>query len=159
MQRLWAIAAMALACANSPGAVAQQVEPLQPSACPGQAVSVYFASGEAKLTSEARQLVTRMADQAVACKHDGIDLVTLINTEIDGDHAVALALARLDDISRDLIARGVAPESIRVAARPGRDAFPPGVSEVEMIVRKSVPAAGEASSTRQPPLMLSRDAI
>lgn len=151
---------MALACTTAPGAVAQQVEPLQASACPGQAVSVYFASGEAKLTSEARQLVTRMADQAIACQHDGIDLVTLINTEIDGDGAVALALARLDDIARDLIARGVAPESIRVAARPGRDVFPPGVSEVEMIFRTRAPAAGQASSKQQPtPLKRSPDTI
>lgn len=160
MQRLWAIAAIALTCAIAPGAVAQQVEPRQSSACPGEAVSIYFASGESKLTSESRQLVTRLADQAVACEHGGIDLVTLINPDIDGDNAVTLALARLDDISRDLIARGIAPESIRVAARPGRDVFPPGMSEVEMIFRKSAAGAGEASAKQPPtPLKLSPDSI
>lgn len=160
MQRLWAISAIALTCAMAPASVAQQAEPRQAAGCSGDAVSIYFASGESKLTSEARQLVTRLAEQSVACQHEGIDLVTLINTEIDGDHAVALALARLDDISRDLIARGVAPGSIRVAARPGRDVFPPGMSEVEMIVRKSAPGAGEASSKQPPaPLKLSPDSI
>jgi hypothetical protein len=161
MQRLWAIAAMALACAIAPGVAAQQVEPRGGPGCPSGAVSIYFASGEARLTAEGRQLVTRLADQAAACQHDGIDLVTLINTEVDGEHAIALSLARLDDISRDLIARGIAPESIRVAARPGRDVFPQGMSEVEMIFRKAVPAAaGEASTQRPPtPLKVSPDAI
>jgi len=160
MQRLWAIAAIALASATAPTAVAQPVEPREMAVCPGEAVSIYFASGESKLTSEARQLVIRLADQAVACQHAGIDLVTLINPEIDGEHAVALALARLDDVSRDLVARGIAPGSIRVAARPGDDVFPPGMSEVEMIFRKSAPAAGEASSKQPPaPLKLAPDSI
>jgi hypothetical protein len=160
MQRLWAIAAIAVACATAPGVAAQQVEPRETVHCPGGSVSVYFASGEAELTSEGRQLVSRLAEQAVACQPEGIDLVTLINTDIDGDHAVGLALARLDDISRDLISRGISPASIRVAARPGRDVFPPGMNEVEVIFRKGVSGAGDAS-TRKPatPLRVSPDAI
>ena len=160
MQRLWAIAAIAVVCTTAPGVAAQQVAPRETAHCPGGSVSVYFASGEATLTSEGRQLVSRLAEQAAACQPEGIDLVTLINTDIDGDHAVALALARLDDISRDLISRGISPGSIRVAARPGRDVFPAGMNEVEVIFRKSAPAAGEAS-TQQPatPLKVSPDTI
>ncbi|OYX51771.1 MAG: hypothetical protein B7Y90_00135 [Alphaproteobacteria bacterium 32-64-14] len=94
-------------------------------------------------------LVSRLVDHAVACRPEGIDIVTRINMGVDGDSAVALALARLDGISRDLVARGVSPETIRVAARPGNDIFPPGMSEVEVSFRKAAPGAGEAS-TRAP---------
>jgi hypothetical protein len=161
MQRLWAIAAIAAACTIAPPAVsAQQADPHATPNCPSESISIYFASGDAALTSEARQLVSRLAAQAVACQPDGIDLITIINTDIDGDHAVSLALARLDDVSRDLVSLGFPPGSIRVAARPGRDVFPAGMNEVEVIFRKNVPGAGEAS-TQQPaaPLRVSPGAI
>ncbi len=112
-------------------------------------MSVYFASGESVVSAAGRELVTRLVDHAVACQPDAIDLLTRISTEVDGDGALALALARIEDIAADLIARGVSPETIRVAALPGRDVFPPGMSRVEVIFRKSASGAG-AAVTRQP---------
>lgn len=150
MKRIWAAATLVIALAGAPGVVAQTVEATAASACPGEPISVYFASGETTLSEEGRLLVNRLVDHAVACRPDGIDLVTRINPGVDGDRAVALALARLSDISQDLVKRGVSPNSIRVAAQPGSDVFPPGMSEVEVFFRKTAPGAGDASS-HQPP--------
>jgi hypothetical protein len=148
MKRIWAAATLAIALTGAPGVVAQTVEPTAASACPSEPMSVYFASGETALSDEARLLVTRLVEHAVACRPDGIDLVTRINSGVDGDRAVALALTRLSDISQDLVSRGVPPDSIRVAAHPGDDIFPPGMCEVEIIFRKATPGAGEASSNK-----------
>lgn len=147
MKSIWAVATLALAVAGAAGAIAQPIEPNgEAVACPGEPTSVYFASGDATLSHEGKMLVSRLVDHAVACRPEGIDIVTRINVSVDGDSAVALALARLDGISRDLVARGVSPEAIRVAARPGNDTFPPGMSEVEVSFRKAAPGTGEASS-------------
>lgn len=156
MIRVWAAAPLVIALASAAGAVAQTVEATAATACPSEPMSVYFASGETSLSEEGRLLVSRLVDRAVACRPDGIDLVTRINSGVDGDRAVALALARLSDISQDLITRGISPNSIRVVAQPGSDVFPPGMSEVEVFFRKAAPGAGDASSDqpaapRQPP--------
>lgn len=149
MKRIWAAVTLAVAVAGAPAAIAQTVEQSAATACPSEPMSVYFASGETKLSEEGRLLVGRLVEHAVACRPDGIDIVTRINSGVDGEHAVALALARLSDISQDLVSRGVPPDSIRVAAGPGDDAFPPGMCEVEVIFRKSALGAGDAAS-RQP---------
>lgn len=152
MKKMWAIAAFAMACPFLPVAAAQTIEASDASSCPGEAVSVYFASGETALSSEGRALVTRLGDQAIACRPAGIDIVTLINADIDGERAVELALARLQGVSKDLVARGISPDAIRIAARPGSDVFPPGMSEVEVIFRRSSVGAGEASTRAPAPL-------
>jgi len=124
MKRIWALASIAFAVIGGAGAVAQPVQVNgEVAACPGELTSVYFASGETALSHEGKLLVLRLVDHAVACRPDGIDLMTRINMGVDGDSAVQLALARLDGISRDLVARGVSPDSIRIAARPGNDVF------------------------------------
>ncbi len=147
MRRILAIATITAALVSAAGAIAQPVDPNgDAAACPGETTSVYFASGEAALSHEGKLLVSRLVDDAVACRPESIHLITRINIGVDGDSAVTLALARLDGISRDLVARGVSPDSIRVAARPGNDVFPPGMSEVEVSFRKSAPSAGEAST-------------
>lgn len=147
MRRILAIATITAALAGAAGAIAQPADPKRDvAACPGETTSVYFASGEATLSHEGKLLVSRLVDHAVACRPESIDLITRINMGVDGDSAVALALARLDGISRDLVARGVSPDAIRVAARPGNDVFPPGMSEVEVSFRKTLPTAGEAST-------------
>ena len=156
MIRNWAAVPLLIAFSSAAGAFAQTVEATAATACPGEPMSLYFASGETSLSEEGRLLVNRLVDHAVACRPDGIDLVTRINPGVDGDRAVALALARLSDISQDLVTGGVSPNSIRVAAQPGSDVFPPGMSEVEVFFRKASPGAGDASShrpatPRQPP--------
>lgn len=156
MRRIWAIAALAVACAAAPGVVAQPVDVSDTPACPAESMSVYFASGESTLSSEGRRLVSRLGDHALACKPESIDLITRINPDVDGDSAIALALARLEDVSRDLVSRGISPESIRIAARAGRDVFPPGMSEVEVIFRKIAPAAGEAATRNTAPARIAR---
>ncbi|MEZ6031351.1 MAG: hypothetical protein R3C46_16620 [Hyphomonadaceae bacterium] len=150
MRRIWTAASLAIACAAASAAAAQTVAPAAEAVCPGEPMSVYFASGEATLTAEGRSLVERLVDQAIACRAEGIDIITRINTGVDGEHAISLALARLNGISHDFVSRGVSPESIRIAAQPGDDIFPPGMSEVEVIFRKTSLEADDAS-TRKPP--------
>lgn len=148
MNRIWLAATSAVALTGAPCAVAQTVEQSAATSCPSEPMSVYFASGETALSDEGRLLVGRLVEHAVACRPDGIDIITRINSGVDGDRAVALALTRLSDLSQDFVAQGVSPDSIRVAAHPGDDIFPPGMCEVEVIFRKASVGTGDAASRR-----------
>jgi hypothetical protein len=148
MKRIWLAATFCVALSGAPASVAQTVEQSAAASCPSEPMSVYFASGETALSDEGRLLVGRLVEHAVACRPDGIDIITRINSGVDGDRAVTLALTRLSDLSQDFVSRGVPPDSIRVAAHPGDDIFPPGMCEVEVIFRKAPVGAGDAASRK-----------
>lgn len=145
-------AALSLTIAASAMAQAAPVEQ-SPSPCPGDRLSIYYAHGDASPSAQALVLIARIGDEAARCQPDGIDLVTDIDTSGDGDgtHAVALALARLNNVAEALIARGVPADRIRVAAQPGADLMRSPLGEVGVLFRKSRVSAGDASASRPMP--------
>jgi hypothetical protein len=125
-----------------------QTEPADAEAqsCPRGRTSIYYASGEATPSEEAQSLIQRVSDNASACQPDGIDLVTRIDTRVDGDKAVSLALQRLGSVAEDLVARGFPSDRIRVAAQAANEFAPPGLGEVEVIFRKAKEAADDVAA-------------
>lgn len=122
------------------------------SSCPSDRLSIYYARGDAAPSAQAQVLIARIGDEAAQCQPDGIDLVTEIDTSGDGDgaHAIALALARLNNIAEALIAKGVPADRIRVAAQPSDDLMRAPMGEVGVLFRKSPVSAGDASAPRAP---------
>lgn len=147
MKRITVFAALALASLPVLGASAQSLAPQADAPpCPSEPLAIYYASGEAAISAEGSLLLGRVGGRAIACQPDSIDLITRIDSGVDGERAVELALARLSSVAADLVAQGVPSESIRVAARAGRDVFPPGLSEVEIHFRKAGNAADDVGT-------------
>ena len=119
-----------------------------PAACTGDRLSIYYKRGAAAATSQALDLIAHISDEASRCNPDGIDLVTDIDTSAEGGdkQAIALALARLNDVAAALIANGVPAGRIRMAASPDADIMHPPMGEVGVMFRKSVVAAADAST-------------
>ena len=138
------IASAALASANAQTSAADAA----PAACTGDRLSIYYKRGEAEATSQALDLIAHISREASRCKPDGIDLVTDIDTSAEGGdkQAIGLALARLNNVAEALIANGVPAARIRMAASPDADVMHPPMGEVGVMFRKSVVAAGEAST-------------
>ena len=119
--------------------------------CPRARLSIYFASGEATASPEALTLLGRISETAASCQPDGIDLVARIDSRVDGDQAMALALARLSAVADDLVAKGVAVERIRVAAQSAGVMYAPTLNQIDVLFRKSGEMPDEVVSPPSPP--------
>ena len=113
-----------------------RVSPSEYVSCPHARLSIYFASGETTATPEALALIGRIGEAAADCQPDGIDLVARVDARVDGDRALALALARLAEVADDLVEQGVAVERIRVAAQASGGAAS-AINQIDILFRKS----------------------
>lgn len=121
------------------GAVAgaqTRVSPSEYVSCPRARLSIYFASGETTATPEALTLIGRIGETAANCQPDGIDLVARVDARVDGDRALALALARLSEVADDLVEQGVSVERIRVAAQASGGTAS-AINQIDVLFRKS----------------------
>lgn len=118
-------------------AVAQtRTSPSEYVSCPRARLSIYFASGESTASPEALALIGRIGETAANCQPDGIDLVARVDSRVDGDRALALALARLSEVADDLVEQGVSIERIRVAAQASGGTVS-AISQIDILFRKS----------------------
>lgn len=119
------------------GAGAQtRTSPSEYVSCPRARLSIYFASGETTASPEALTLIGRIGETAANCQPDGIDLVARVDSRVDGDRALALALARLAEVADDLVEQGVAVERIRVAAQAS-GGMASSINQIDILFRKS----------------------
>lgn len=119
------------------GAGAQtRTSPSEYVSCPRGRLSIYFASGETTATPEAVTLIGRIGETAANCQPDGIDLVARVDSRVDGDRALALALARLSEVADDLVEQGVSVERIRVAAQASGGGAS-SINQIDVLFRKS----------------------
>ncbi|RYG33066.1 MAG: hypothetical protein EON93_10195 [Burkholderiales bacterium] len=119
------------------GAGAQtRVSPSEYVSCPRARLAIYFASGETTATPEALALIGRIGETAANCQPDGIDLVAQVNSRVDGDRAMALALARLSEVAEDLVEQGISVDRIRVAAQASGGAGSP-INQIDVVFRKT----------------------
>ena len=86
------------------------------SACPRRPLSIYFASGQSTASPQAQALITKIGETATTCQPDRVDLIARINTAVDGQRALAVALERLNTVAADLVSHGLPADHIRVAA-------------------------------------------
>lgn len=105
--------------------------------CPRGRLSIYFASGDTTASPQALDLLGRISETAASCHPDGIDLVARIDSRVDGEQAMSLALARLTAVAADLVANGVPVERIRVAAQAGKGAAAPSLTQIDVLFRKA----------------------
>jgi hypothetical protein len=113
--------------------------------CPHGRLSIYYASGEASASPQAEALISLIGDHARSCSADGLDLIARIDSRVDGEHAIALALQRLNAVAADLVAHGIPVEHIRVAAQSAPGLSAPGLSHVDVIFRKTDDASAVAA--------------
>lgn len=161
MMRLSGILAFStLLALSAASAIAQSPEAGPASAtteasCPLGRLSIYYASGEAVASQQAEALIGLISEHAVACKADGLDLIARIDSRVDGDGALSLALKRLSDVADELVARGVPVDGIRVAAQAASSPAAPNINQIDVIFRKvdrtDDVAAPVASTTRTAP--------
>jgi len=114
-----------------------RVSPSEYVSCPRARLSIYFASGETTATPEALTLIGRIGETAANCQPDGIDLVARVDSRVDGDRALALALARLAEVADDLVEQGISVERIRVAAQASGGTVS-AINQIDVLFRKSV---------------------
>lgn len=104
--------------------------------CPRARLSIYFASGETTASPEALTLIGRIGETAANCQPDGIDLVARVDARVDGDRALAVALARLTEVADDLVEQGVSVDRIRVAAQASGGSAS-AINQIDILFRKS----------------------
>jgi hypothetical protein len=114
--------------------------------CPRGRLAIYFASGDTTASPQAEALIERVSEAAATCQPDGIDLIAHIDARVDGDSAVAVALARLNTVAGDLIAQGVPVERIRVAAQAGLSPAAPTLTQIDVLFRKSGDAPDDVAA-------------
>jgi len=114
--------------------------------CPRGRLSIYFASGDATASPQALVLLGRISETAASCHPDGIDLVARIDSRVDGERAMSLALARLSAVAADLVANGVPVERIRVAAQAGKGTAAPSLTQIDVLFRKAGETVDDVAS-------------
>lgn len=131
-------------------ATAQTPQPSsETSLCPRDALTIYYANGQATPSDHGRQLIARIGEEAAQCRPDAIDLVTGIDTEREGAQALALAMARLNGVADAIVAEGFPADRIRVAAQgKGEELAPMG--EITVLFRHTPLKAGDAVAPAQP---------
>jgi hypothetical protein len=117
--------------------------------CPRDALTIYYARGEAAASEQAQILITRIGIEAQQCRPDAIDLITAIDTSRDGADALTLAMARLHGVAAALMAEGVPAERIRVAAQ--KDPLSSPIAEITVLFRKAETAADTAAAPVRKP--------
>lgn len=131
------------------GAGAQtRTSPSEYVSCPLARLSIYFASGETTVLPEALALIGRIGETAANCQPDGIDLVARVDARVDGDRALAVALARLSEVADDLVEQGVSVDRIRVAAQAS-GGLASSINQIDVLFRKS--ASETADEVAAPP--------
>jgi len=120
--------------------------PSEYESCPRGRLSIYFASGETNTSPEAVVLIGRISETAASCQPDGIDLVARVDFRVDGERAMALALARLSTVADDLVAQGVSMERIRVAAQTAVVFPATQLNQIDVLFRKSDEVADNVAS-------------
>jgi hypothetical protein len=108
----------------------------------------------------ARTLVSRIGEVAGACAPDHIDLVAHVDTASEGTEALALALARLAAIARNLVEEGFPAERLRVIAQPSASASA-GLHQIDVVFSKSDAAQlpADAGRTSAPAITLRSDPV
>lgn len=124
---------------------AQQTVDTEVGSCPRGGLSVYYARGESTPSEQAAILIARIGEEAARCRPEAIDLVADIDTNGDGEGAISLAMARLNNVAAGLVAEGVPAERIRIAAQARQAALPP-MSEITVMFRQSDTKAGDAAA-------------
>jgi len=115
--------------------------------CPRGGLSVYYARGEATPSEQAMLLIARIGDEASRCQPVGIDIVTEIDTDRDGDDAIRLAMTRLNNVAGKLVGGGYPIKRIRLAARSSTESdIRTPMGGVTVYLRQSSAEAGNASS-------------
>lgn len=115
--------------------------------CPRGGLSVYYARGEATPSEQALVLISRIGDEASKCQPAGIDLITEIDSDREGDSAIRLAMARLNHVAETLVAGGYPADRIRLAAQASTDPdMRTPMGGITVYFRQSSAEAGEASS-------------
>jgi hypothetical protein len=92
-------------------------------------------------------LIARIGDEASRCRPAGIDLITEIDSNRDGDGAIRLAMARLENVAETLVAGGYPADRIRLAAQASAESdmrLPMG--GITVYFRQPGLEAGDASS-------------
>lgn len=114
--------------------------------CPRGGLSVYYARGEVSPSEQARLLIARIGGEASRCQPAGIDLVAEIESEREGDGAIRIAMARLNNVADELTAGGYPADRIRLAAQASadRDMRPP-MGGITVYFRQPGAEAGAAS--------------
>lgn len=130
----------ALLLAGVSASAQTRTSPSEYVSCPRARLSIYFASGESTASPEALALIGRIGETAANCQPDGIDLVARVDSRVDGDRALALALARLSEVADDLVEQGVSIERIRVAAQASGGTAS-AISQIDILFRKSASEA------------------
>lgn len=116
--------------------------------CPRGGLSVYYARGEASPSEQGLLLITRIGDEASRCRPDGIDLITEIDSDRDGDAAIGLAMARLNNVAETLVAGGYPASRIRLAAQGSAESeVRQPMGGITVYFRQSGVEAGDASSS------------
>lgn len=115
--------------------------------CPQGRMSIYYASRDVDVSQQTEALIGLISAHAIACRADGLDLIARIDSRIDGDGALAIALQRLGDIAGEFIARGVPAESLRIAAQSVSSVAAPNLNQIDVIFRKAAPADAVAAPT------------
>jgi outer membrane protein OmpA-like peptidoglycan-associated protein len=133
-----AIASIHLVCA---AAAAAQVVDADASAdtCPRNALKIYFASGDVNASPQAEALIGKIGETATSCGPDHLDLVAHFDSGVDGERAVSVALERLARVADDLVAQGISPDRIRVAARAVKagEAATASLNQIDVLFRKA----------------------
>ena len=91
-------------------------------------------------------MIGRISETAASCQPDGIDLVARVDSRVDGERALALALARLSAVADDLVAKGVSMDRIRVAAQTAGVLPATQLNQIDVLFRKSGEVADNVAS-------------
>lgn len=158
LARLSFVSGAAVLAVASAVAQAPQIEP-DSALCPRDALTVYYARGEAAPTDQARIILSRIGDDAKRCRPDAIDLVAGVNAEGEGAVALSLALARLNGVADALVKAGFPMERIRIAAQRQAGFRSSPMGEITVLFRHSAGADDAAAPAKESGRPASRDAI
>lgn len=106
--------------------------------CPTSPLSVYFAAGEVLASDQSRAVIGKLQATVRDCVPDQVVLVAIVDSELEGEAAETRARQRLDAISGELVAGGVAADRIFTALTPGKTTRTPesGINSVAVMLRK-----------------------
>lgn len=145
------------AVAQLPGALPSSADP--DISCPHGRLSIYYASGEAASSPQAEALIDLISEHAARCNAEGLDLIARIDSRVDGDKALALALERLSSVAGDLVAKGIPVDRIRVAAQAAQNPPSASLTQIDVIFRKADPTPEVAAPAPSQPRTFANDTI